>query len=554
MTSSLALASAYGPDRVTAFYGAGLWTPDRFEDHVDRWASADPNRPCLLVPGSTISFEDFRNRSLALAAGLVDMGIGPGDVVAVQLPNWWEMVALFSAVGRVGAVFVPVLPIHRLHELQHVLTTTAAKALVVPGGWGHFDYESMAVGLLETCPGLKLVLTCRQGGTRRSSDFGRVESLDRCFESSVGDGMDDLAGIDPDKARLVIFTSGTEARAKGCVHTWNTFGFSCRGIATACDFQPGDVELVGAPVAHTTGLMGSLKAIMAGGAACLMEKWDPQSALAAITEFSCTHLMAATTFATGLLETYDSREHDISSFRYFLCGGAPVTQRVLAGFREKMQPTQLLTMYGQSEFVNGSTSRPGDALERIAGCDGRPLDGVELAIRDPDDGDVSEGSEGEICYRGPGGMLGYWGDPSATAKVFAPDGWRRTGDVGRLSGPDLRVTGRIKDIIIRGGMNISIPEVEGLVLTHPGVRAVAAFPVHDERLGERLAAAVVTSADDLTVESLIEFLLNDKQIAKAKLPEIVRFVDELPTNAIGKVQKQVLIGLFSRGDSAAADH
>jgi acyl-CoA synthetase (AMP-forming)/AMP-acid ligase II len=251
-----------------------------------------------------------------------------------------------------------------------------------------------------------------------------------------------------------------------------------------------------------------------------------------------------------LAEAYDPAVHDVSSFRLFLCGGAPVPAALIARVRETLGTTKVLPVYGQTESLILTTCLPGDSDERAASSSGRPVEGVQVAIIDPEGTPLAPGEIGEICYRTPGAMLGYWRNPDATAAMIGDGGWRRSGDLGYLDEADyLQVTGRIKDMIIRGGVNISSREVEEMLEQHPRVVSAAVVGVPDERLGERVGAFVVPTGAEPTLAELTAFLEERFRLAKQKLPEVLRVVPELPMTATGKVGKQELRAQVKEGMS-----
>jgi acyl-CoA synthetase (AMP-forming)/AMP-acid ligase II len=528
---ALSVDAVYGT-RAEAFYRDGAWRTDLLVDQLDEWAAAEPEAICLHEGDVSLRVGELRDRSVQLAQRLRVLGVAAGDRVAVQLPNWHEVAIVFLAAQRLGAIMVPIMPIYRDHEVRHVLQVSGASVLVTTPVYRGFSHRDMIYRIRPDLPELREVLYARPASPLACAELHFDFPLDAAAQSSPLPPPPS-----PDAPALMVFTSGTEAGAKGCTHTWNTFAFSVRGIAEQCDFGPGDAELVPSPVTHTTGLIGVLKPLMYRGRSCLMPVWDPAEALELIRRHRCTHLMAATVFAQALLDAFDPATHDATSLRYFLCGGAPVPESLVRQFSERLGGPRMLTMYGQSEIVNGSLARPADPPDRVSSSDGSPLRGVELRVVDAAGQDVPPGAEGEILYRGPGGMLGYWGNPEATARVVLADGWRRTGDCGHLDADGyLRITGRVKEMVIRGGMNISILEIEELIRSHPQVNDVSVLAVPDERLGERLGAAVVASGS-LDSAGLLRYLSEEQRIAKQKLPEVLHFMGELPRTATGKVQR-----------------
>jgi cyclohexanecarboxylate-CoA ligase/acyl-CoA synthetase len=297
------------------------------------------------------------------------------------------------------------------------------------------------------------------------------------------------------------------------------------------------------PVAHATGLVvGVLAPLAVGAGTHLLDVWEPNEGLRRIEQYRCTATATATPFVRMALDAAPAAGRDLSSMRFWLCAGAPIPEALAAEFAGVFTQGVLNPLYGASEIMAATCCHRGDPLERRAGSDGSPaLDGVRIGLMGPDGESVPAGEEGEICYWGPGGILGYWRDPERTAATIDGDGWHHTGDLGRMDADGyLRVTGRLKDIIIRGGTNISAAEVESHVLAHPDVAQAAVVAYPDDRLGEKVCAVVVPVAGrQLTLPDVTEFL-RGRSISLQKLPERLLLVDELPTTATGKVQKFLL--------------
>ena len=293
--------------------------------------------------------------------------------------------------------------------------------------------------------------------------------------SGVPDGELLGPGPDPDAGHLIGFTSGTESQPKGCFHTWNSYSFTPRTQRLLYEVTPDDIALVVSPPTHTSGLAaGLLKPLVSGAAACLMPKWSPQEALRLIGRHRVTMATGATPFIAMLAEAYDPAVHDVSSFRMFLCGGAPVPAALIARVRQTLGTTKVLPVYGQTESLILTTCLSADTDERAATSSGRAVPGAQVAIVGPAGTPLPAGETGEIWYRTPGAMLGYWRNPEASAAAIESDGWRHSGDLGYLDAAGyLQITGRIKDMIIRGGVNISSREVEEMLEQHPRVAAAA---------------------------------------------------------------------------------
>ena len=368
---------------------------------------------------------------------------------------------------------------------------------------------------------------------------------------------DDVLGPIPnaDAPHIIGFTSGTESAAKGCLHTWNTYSASPAAQARAYDFGRDDCELVPSPIAHTAGLAGGLlKVLLQGGRACLMDVWNPTRGLELIDHHGCTQATGATAFIAGMIEAYDPSKHDASTFQVMICGGAPVPEDVVRRAKTVMPNLKLLACYGMTEGLMVTSCVPEDPLEKIFSSDGRPFVNVEVEIRDDEGRPLGDGVAGNVAFRSPSMMVEYWRNPEANEAVNLGGGWRGTGDLAvRDADGYLRITGRVKEMIIRGGLNISTREIEELVGRHPKVAAVAIVGLPDPILGER-ACAFVVARDDVdppTLPDITGFLLGEYELARPKLPERLEVVDSLPTTPTGKIQKFVLRDRLLAADQAA---
>jgi cyclohexanecarboxylate-CoA ligase/acyl-CoA synthetase len=536
--SDLTVSSAVAPERVAALYAEGYWRDEFVTEILDRWVEADPDRVFLHDGAARLTWSELSDRSLSMAASLRELGLAAGDRVAVQLPNWHEFAIGYLALARLGAVMVPIMPVYREHEVRHVLTHAGARAYVFAPAFRGFDYRGMAASLADELPGLRRIAV-RGAGTAPGEL--RWEDLEA---QGVGARAHDFPRPSPDEPHLLVFTSGTESKAKGCLHSWNTYQFTPTVQGRLYDFGRDDVELVVSPVTHTTGLAaGLLKPLIAGGSLCLMDVWEPDGAVELLDSVGCTQTTAATPFLTMLLDAVRARGGGGESLRVFVCGGAPVPSAVIVETSQLLPGCRVCTAYGQSELLLCTTVTVDDDEEHATDTDGRPIDGLDLRIIGPDLAELPVGEEGEICYRSPGQMLGYWRNPAANAAVDLPGGWRRSGDLGRLR-PDgyVRVTGRAKDMLIRGGMNISAREVEDALTSHPAVGRAAVVGVPDPVLGDRVGAALVPAPGaTIDVQAVLAYLRDDLKLARQKLPERVVVADELPMSATGKILKFELV-------------
>jgi cyclohexanecarboxylate-CoA ligase/acyl-CoA synthetase len=521
----------YTEEQAARFRKHGWWGDEILLDHLDRWATETPGFELATDGTGRLTYGEARGQAYRLATSLRRLGVQRGDRVLVQLPNWNEFIVIYLAAIRAGAVLVPIMPIYRHDEIGYILERSQAKVAFTAGEFRKFDHLQMFRELRAKSPELKeLVVVRGEAGANE-------QSIERLTEPNRRADDFDEPAIGPrptaDDGHVLIFTSGTEARPKGCFHTWNTIGFSVRGLAKAFELDRDCVTFAPSPVSHGTGLaMGVAVPILTGGSIHLQDVWQPKEGLARIREHRCTHAATATPFVRMALDAFDPAVDDVSSMRMWICAGAPIPGALASEVANVFKGCRLLPPYGASEIFAATACWAGDPPEYAITSDGRPaLQGVEIKVVDE-----------EVLYRGPGAMLGYWRDPERTAIAIDKDGWYHTGDRGEVSTEGLlRLKGRIKDVIIRGGTNISATEVEEHLLTHPKVKAVAVVAMPDRLMGEKACAFVVPDGDEApTLAELGDYLKNTRRIAVHKIPERVEIVKELPMTPTGKIQKFAL--------------
>lgn len=530
-------------DQVRAYYEAGYWNRSTFVTAIDHWADVDPDHPYLSDGTSAYTYGQFRSSAWNLACALRELGVGPGDRVVVQLPNWNEFFLIYAALTRLGAVTVPVVSVYREHEVRFIVENCQAIGLVTAGQFRGFDHAAMGACIAAAVPTVSFHVTVRAAG----ADGG----LDLTALLAAAHDVALPPAPSADGPHLILYSSGTESRPKGCLHTWNTAAFLPTQAVPVLGMNRSDVMFVPSPITHTLGLtLGVMAPTIAGAQAHLLDVFSPTAALERIGAYRCTGTASPAPFIRMLLDAYDPAVHDVSRLRFWLTAGAAIPASLVQEAQDRLSGCRVVSAYGSSEIMMATVCRPEDSVDRVATSDGAPVPGVELRIVDVDGKESTPGTDGEIRYRGPGRMLEYWGRPELTAAGQDSEGWWHTGDLGRIDEQGyLRVTGRIKDIIIRGGFNISAREVEEALLQHPAIADVAVVGLPDEAVGER-ACAVVVARDDtrLTVDDLRRHLVDEHKIAVWKVPERVEYVDEFPRTATGKIQKFALRAKY--GDRA----
>lgn len=527
--------------RRAAMTAAGLWKNITADDYFDACLAAHPDKIALsAITVATGARRDLSWAELDLLAdraalGLRKLGVGRGDVVTCQLPNGWEFVATYLGCSRIGAVFNPVMPIFREHELGFMLRHGESKVFVVPKTFRGFDHEAMAEGMKPDLPDLRHIVVA--GGAEANS----FEALlaNPAFDDERAAITRD-ARLGPNDVCQLIYTSGTTGEPKGVMHTANTIYANLAPFAERLGMGADDVILMFSPMAHQTGFMyGLLLPLMLKARFVLMDTWDKALAARTIEGDGVTWTMASTPFLIDLSGAVEELRTDPASLRIFLCAGTvipgPVVERAQA-----ILGARVISAWGMTENGACTTVRLEDPSELSAASDGVPLPGMELQIRDRDGHVVTEpGVEGELYVRGCSNFGGYLKRPQWNA--VDAEGWFDTGDIARMTADGyIRICGRSKDIIIRGAENIPVVEVEAALFKHPAVQAVAIVGYPDDRLGERACAFVVPkpgqslSFDEMTAH------LKAHHFAVQYWPERLELRAALPATASGKVQKFAL--------------
>jgi cyclohexanecarboxylate-CoA ligase len=506
---------------------AGHWQDRLVDAYVASAAAMRPEAVAVVDGVATLTYQNLERSVRAASASLAALGVGRGEVVSWQLPNWHEAVILHHAVLRLGAVSNPIVPIYRHREVGYILRQAESQVVVVPGDFRGFDYPAMIADLRPGLPSLRHVVTVRPAG-QAALRFGELLQGDPGFAGTA---------VGADDPMLLMFTSGTTAHPKGVVHTHNTLDYECRSIIEVYGLGPDDVVFMPSPVTHITGLLyGLLMPAMLRTRVVLQDVWDATAALRLIEQQRCSFTMAATPFLHGLVHHPDLPSFDVTSMRVFACGGADVPPALIRQAGERLG-TSATRVYGSTEFPTLSTSPPDAPLDKRAGTDGRAIGAAEYRIVDDAGAGLRVGQTGELLVRGPELFPGYLAAADNDG-AFTPDGWFRTGDLAVADRDGyVSIRGRKKDIILRGGENISATEVESLLFEHPAVREAAVVAMPDPVLTERACAFVVPEAGQVpSLPELTAFLLG-KQLAKQKLPERLELVAELPKTQSGKVQK-----------------
>lgn len=476
------------------------------------------------------TFADVDRAARSLASSLRARGVGPGDVVEFQLPNWVEAGVTFWAAAYLGAVVVPVVHFYGAKEVDYIVGATSPDVIVTADRFGHTDHLALYESLLpDRADPLWLVAGDTPPGAlpRRAEPFGSMLDADPLAEP---------AAVDPGDPAVIGFTSGTTRHPKGVVHSHRTIGCEARQL----DYMfpaGGPPQITGAPVGHFIGMLNAfLVPLLRDRPVNLIDVWDPGVVLRTMREERLGVAGGATFFLTSLLDHPDLTDEHLALMPFAGLGGSPVPAAVTE--RATRLGIKVFRSYGSTEHPSITGSLLDEPETKRLTTDGRPLPGVELRLDD----------KGEILSRGPDCFVGYT-DPGLTEAAFDGEGWYRTGDVGVLDDDGyLTITDRVSDIIIRGGENVSAQEIEELMMGLEAVAEVAVVAAPDQRLGEH-AAAVVRVRDGMTAPTLeqVRTHLTARGLARQKWPESLHLVAELPRTPSGKIQKFRLRGQLRAG-------
>jgi acyl-CoA synthetase len=513
----------------------GLWGDASLYDYWSLTVRSAPEREAVVDSrGTRWTYRQVESLASRLAGYLRESGLNAGDVVTVQLPNWAEFLVVNVACLKLGAVINPVLPQHRHAELSHRIGLCGSKVLVMATQFRSMDYRDLAAQLVREQPTLSTVVAIEN----RGHVDDRFTSFDQAVHHDPVTAQDCRPGRGSDVA-AVLFTSGSEAKAKGVVLSHDNLLASERAFAYDLNIGHADRMFMPGPLGHATGFLhGMTMPYMVGATSVLLDVFCGPDARDMIEAERCTCAMGTTAVIRELFDACEESGHQLSSLRKLCSGGAPVPRTLLE--RALRFGVRLHSIYGSTESAPHTLTRSGDPDERVVGTDGRAVTGTEIMVVDPKTRRrLPPGVEGEEASRGPAVFLGYLGEPALTRKVLDSNGWYYSGDLAVLDEAGyLRITGRIKDVIVRGGENISAIEVEEIIREHPGVKDVAVVAMPHDRLGESACAYVIQppGARRIELEELQEFFIL-RGIAKYKIPERIEFADSLPMTPTAKVRK-----------------
>ena len=523
----------------------GIW-PDRvITDYVDGWLAEKPDAAAVIAfragDGSTtrLSYGALNDAAARIARNLSGLGIGPGDVVSMQLPNWWQFVAVHLACVRIGAATNPLMPIFRHRELSFMLDHAESKVFIVPASYRGFDFATLGLQLGREVPSLDHVFVVGGSG---------AESFEDALLGEGGDGFDAGSALHPNDLMQLLFTSGTTGEPKGVLHTSNTLIGTADALARRMEMGPDDVIFMPSPIAHQSGFIyGLMLSLMLGVPLLLTDVWEPATGARLMAKHRASFMFAATPFLSDLANLEDIATYDLDAFRLFVTAGAPIPPEVVAAASDRLGAI-VVSAWGMTE--NGCVTTTDLSGHKVLESDGKALPGEEVRVVDDQGIVVADGTPGNLQFRGAANFVGYLKRPEFFR--FDENGWFDTGDLARMDNEGyIRIEGRKKDIIIRGGENIPVVEIENALYRMAEIRDVAVVAMPDSRLIERACAfATLNPGATLTLERIKGFL-EDQQITKQFWPERLEVIDDMPRTPSGKIQK---FALRDRAQSFNADN
>jgi cyclohexanecarboxylate-CoA ligase len=517
-------------ERIEHEKARGFWPEKTIEDYFHQQLERTPGAIAIIEHRAdrtevrTITYAELDLTAGNIAGNLARLGVEKGDAVSFQLPNWWEFVAVHLACVRVGAISNPLMPIFRQRELSFMIANVEAKVLIVPESYKNFDHQALGRELLEELDCLSHLFVVGGEG---------ADSFEQCLLANC-DTPSPLSPLEPNDLMQVLYTSGTTGQPKGVMHTANTLFSSIVEFSREIGLNSGDTVYMPSPLAHQTGFCyGIMMATYHGSALVITDVWDPVVALQLIEKYGVAYTFAATPFLSDLTNAQSAQGRDISKFRMFITAGAPISPTLVVNAREILK-TSVMAGWGMTE-VGMATVTPKDG-SRIEDSDGKAIAGSEVRVIDKNGGVLPFRVEGRLQYRGSFCCIGYYNRPDLQA--VDEDGWFETGDNAIQDETGfIRITGRSKDIIIRGGENIPVVEVENLVLGMEEVSEAALVAMPDTRLNEKGCLFVSLTGDHaLTLEDVCGYLTRHN-LTRQYLPERLEIIDEFPRTPSGKIQK-----------------
>ena len=518
-------------------------------EYLERTIRRFPDKAAFVFREKRVTWKVLGQIVDRLVLALIDLGVGHGDKVAVLFPNRLEFIYSALALAKIGAVLVPISERLREREIRYILDRTEAVALImIPEFWG-FSFSDLIADIKKDLPQLRHVIV--SGKKHHPHELLMEELIEKDWEDLYPDDYYHRVylkenPVEPDDLLEIVFTSGTTGEPKGVMHSHNTRCRSALGTINGTRLTSEDVWLIMVPLSHTTALVNAFyTSVISGSCGVLLETWNVEEALKEIERNRVTIPIGVPTMPIMMFQHPDLGKYDISSLRTMVLAGAPLPVEVARQIIEKMG-CYVTSAYGMTETAISNITSLDDPIEVVCKTVGRPQPGMEHKVVDKNRRVVPIGQEGEACARGQNVCIGYFKDPQRTSEVIDDRGWIYSGDLSKIDEDgNLIIVGRIKDVIVRGGENISPTEIEDILYTYPKVKQVAVVAIPDERLGEKTCACIIPKEGESILHDEIKAFFKDK-VARFKIPDRIEVMDEFPSTPSGKTRKVELREIMAR--------
>ncbi|MGD0231913.1 MAG: AMP-binding protein [Syntrophorhabdales bacterium] len=529
----------HSQDQIEKYTNKRWWSGLTLGDILDRVADVFPTKEAVVDDRVRITYAELRERTERLAAGLMRAGIKQGECVMLQLPNWSEYVYSYFALQKIGAIPVVLISGYKQLEVSHLGKLTEATAWIVPAAYRKIDYASFLGEVRSFNPQLKQVISVRASG----STPGFTSSLETLMELPVTEEEREELALrrpDPTNAAHIIPSGGTTGLPKGIPRTHNDYICNVEYLHRGWEMNTGDVTLVVVPVGHNLALLNVVGSILFAYKLVLLDSTKPVDICATIEAEKVTYMPTVPSLVRRIVEQSELGTYNLASLKKISAGGEPSTPELIREVYDKLRCTYI-NEFGMSEGLLCRTSLTDD-VDTICTTVGKPCCPYdEVRILDTNGYQVPPGSDGELATRGPCIFAGYLNNPEENAKSFTSDGFFRTGDQARTDAAgNLRITGRIKDLIIRGGENVTPSQVEDLLCQSPEVADAAVIGIPDKELGEKVCAYVRLASGATPDPDKIRNFMESKGASKLLIPERFVFVETLPLTPAGKHDKKAL--------------
>jgi len=518
-------------------------------EYLERTIRRFPDKAAFVFREKRVTWKVLGQIVDRLVLALIDLGVGHGDKVAVLFPNRLEFIYSALALAKIGAVLLPISERLREREIRYILDRTEAVALImIPEFWG-FSFSDLIADIKKDLPQLRHVIV--SGKKHHPHELLMEELIEKDWEDLYPDDYYHRVylkenPVEPDDLLEIVFTSGTTGEPKGVMHSHNTRCRSALGTINGTRLTSEDVWLIMVPLSHTTALVNAFyTSVISGSCGVLLETWNVEEALKEIERNRVTIPIGVPTMPIMMFQHPDLGKYDISSLRTMVLAGAPLPVEVARQIIEKMG-CYVTSAYGMTETAISNITSLDDPIEVVCKTVGRPQPGMEHKVVDKNRRVVPIGQEGEACARGQNVCIGYFKDPQRTSEVIDNRGWIYSGDLSKIDEDgNLIIVGRIKDVIVRGGENISPTEIEDILYTYPKVKQVAVVAIPDERLGEKTCACIIPKEGESILHDEIKAFFKDK-VARFKIPDRIEVMDEFPSTPSGKTRKVELREIMAR--------